>query len=314
MKSKSILSLVEVLLFLLVAIFLTIGIVNADTASTSASITNSVPSASAAALNGGSAITLTSNLTKTIVGTATITDNNGCEDISSVTAVLFRTNVTSGPGASDNNQTHYAATCSSNSDCTAGGSDITETYNCSFSMTWYADPTDVGSNNNATDWTFNVTPSDGSSGVTDSAAQEVNTLTSLFLETSSIAFGSLALGADTGSTNQNTSIANHGNEGLDVSLTGYGATSGDSQSMNCTIGSTAINKLKYNSTTFTFSSGGIALSNTSTELDLDIAQGSDSTRKPTKLTYYGFGFPSTGVGGSCTGTVVITAVSDPTLD
>ena len=293
-----------------IAVFLMLGIVNAETASTSASVTNSVPVASSAALP---VITLTSNTTTNVRGNITITDNNGCEDITSVTSTLFRTNITGGSGAADNNRTHYSATCVSNSDCTAGGSDLTETYNCTFSMTHYADPTDAGSLYAATNWTFNVTPSDGTTGTSDSTVQELNTLTSLSLDTSSVAFGTLALGADTGSSNTNTTIANHGNEGLDVSLTGFGSSAGDNLSMTCTIGTTAINKLEYNNTGFTYG-GGIALTNTTTELDLDIAQGSDSTPRPTKDVRYGFGLPSTGVEGSCTGTLTITAVSDPTTD
>ncbi|MBI4147723.1 hypothetical protein HY490_00360 [Candidatus Woesearchaeota archaeon] len=288
---------------------------DAANSSTSASVTNAAPVASSPVLNGGSDITLTSNTTKSILTTITITDNNGCEDISSVAGKLFRTTVTDGAGAADNNRTHYTSTCVANNDCTAGGSDLTKTFNCTFVMTWYADATDAGSANASTNWTFTATPSDASvSGTNASAVQEVNTLTSMSLETTSIAYGTLALGGDTGATNQNITIANHGNENLDVSLTGYGSSSGDNKSMSCTIGKVEINKLQYNSSSFTYGTSGVGLSNVTTELDLDVAQGSDSTVRPSKPVYFGFGLPSTGVGGSCTGTVVITAVSDPNTD
>ena len=314
MKQKDVLSLLVVLLFISAVISIVPKLANAATSSSSASVTNSVPTASSAQLNGGSAITVTTNASTEVIGAVTITDNNGCEDIVNVTGILFRSNITNGATATNNNRTHYNTTCTLNNDCTAGGSDITGTYNCTFNMEWYADATDAGSAFASTNWTFNVSPSDGTTGNTTAVVEELNTLTSLSLETSSIAFGSLALGADTGATNQNTSIANHGNEGLDVSLTGFASTSGDNLSMTCTVGTTAINKLEYNSTTFTFGSGSIALTNTSTELDLDIQYGNETVLRPTKLVYYGFGFPATGIGGSCTGNVVITATSDPSFD
>jgi len=282
-------------------------------ASSSATVTNSVPVASSPVLDGGTAITLTTNASTSVIGTVTITDNNGCEDITSVNATLFRTNLTGGSGAADDNASHYSIECTAEADCTAGGSDLTRGYNCTFNVTHYADPTDAGSTNAAANWTFNATPYDGTTGTVASTTQELNTLTSLSLDTSTIAFGSLALGANTSTSNQNTSIANHGNEGLDVSLTGFGATSGDNFSMNCTSGNLQIHNLEYSGASFTFGAG-TDLTNTSTELDLDLLRGNQTITRPTRLVYYGLIFPSTGVGGSCTGTVSITATSDPNVD
>jgi len=299
-------------LFAVMAALILVPAVFAATASTSTTITNAVPVASSTSLNGAGDITLTTNTTTSILGTATITDNNGCDDVTGVTATLFRTNITSGSGASNNNQTHYSATCVNNSDC-SGGADLTVTYNCTFSMEHFTDPTDAGSSYADTNWTFNVTPTDGSGGTSDSTVQEVNTLTSMSLDTSSIAFGAIPLGGNTTTTNKNTTIANHGNEGLDVSLTGYGASSDDNLSMDCTTGDINIAYLEYSGSTFTYGSG-TDLSNTTTELDLDVVQGNDTTQRPTQPIFYGFGLPTTGVGGSCTGTVVITAVSDSGLD
>ncbi len=298
---------------LLLAVGLLIGprIANAATASTTASVTSSLPVASSAVLNGGTAIILTTNTTTSVVGTVTVTDDNGCEAITGVTSTLFRTNVSGGSGATNDNQTHYSATCVANADCTGGGGDLTRTYNCTFSMVHYADPTDAGSLNADTDWTFNATPSDGSTGTSSSTTRELNTLAALGLETTSMAFGTIALGANTTTTNKNISVANLGNEGLDVGLTGYGTTSGDNLSMTCTVGTAAINKLEYGAAGFTYGVG-TALTNISTTLDLDLDRSSDSTHS-TKTVQFGFGLPASGVSGSCTGTVVITAVSDPTL-
>ena len=101
-------------LFLFVIIVLPFTV--SDTVTTQASVGNAAPVASSVAiapgnLNGGD-IALTAKQTTLINITATITDNNGCTDIDAVNATLFRTNISGGSGASDNNRTHYTITSS----------------------------------------------------------------------------------------------------------------------------------------------------------------------------------------------------------
>ena len=306
-------------LFLFVIIVLPFTV--SDTVTTQASVGNAAPVASSVAiapgnLNGGD-IALTANQTTLINITATITDNNGCTDIDAVNATLFRTNISGGSGASDNNRTHYTITssaCSVEAGSCTGDTDIAANYNCSINVTWYADPTDAGSLFAGTNWTVNVTPWDGGgAGTYSTTIYDLKTLSSFSLLDTTINFGTLALGQNTTSTNQNVSMQNTGNEGLDFSFTGYGVTSGDNLSMNCTLGNISIDFFEYNNTAFNYSEG-TSLTNTSTELDFDLDRGSGSENRPENVSYYGFRIPTDGVGGSCSGTLVIVSTSDPTLD
>jgi hypothetical protein len=240
---------------LLVFVFVYISVISAavfaDDATTNATVTNSAPVASSVVLNGGSAITLTSNTTTSITGTVDISDANGCSEISSVTATLYRSAV--GSGALDDNRNHYSIVCVSNGDC-AGGGDLIETYECNFDMYWYADPTDAGSANEGDDWSLTVTPSDAEEGTSDTDTQEVNTLTSMILEIGSINFGELELGTDTGPVNQDTPIVNCGNEALDVELSGYGSIPLDDLGMICTLGTLPAENIEYSNSGFNYGS------------------------------------------------------------
>jgi len=280
--------------------------------STSAEVSNQLPVASSVELNGVSDITLTANLTTLVPATGVITDTNGCDDISSVTATLFRSDLAGGSGAADNGRTHFSTTCASQGDC-AGGGDNTETFDCEFNITWYADPTDLGSDHEDTDWTFNMTPQDSEGGVSDSTQQEILTLTSLSVQTGSLAFGLIALGDNTVDVNQNTTLANHGNEALDIIIKGYGSVEGDGYSMVCTSGNVDVSMIEHDTTGFTWGSG-VQLTDIDDQVDLDLDRGSDASPRPVKSIYYGLGFPATGISGTCSGTIVLTAESDPTMD
>jgi len=303
-------SWISIIVFIL--IFTVLQYSKAADVATSATVTNSLPVASSALLNGGADITLVANQSVTIQGSVTITDANGCAQIENVTSTLFRTNVTGGDGAADNNRSHYSTLCTSNADC-AGGPDTTETFTCDFDVAWYADPTDVGSLYNNTNWTFNTTPTDGAGGVSDYDQQILNTLSALAVETGSIAFGTLSLGANTGAVNQNSSLSNHGNEPVDINIKGYGAVEGDGFSMICSSGDLNVDYVQYDTAAFVYGVGQ-DLQDFDVEVDIDLDRGNETMPKPSDLLYYGLGFPGAGISGNCTGTIVIVAVSDPFLD
>lgn len=284
----------------------------ADKASSSAGVSNVAPVASSANIkDSASTIHLTENSTTSVSVKATITDKNGCEDIKSVEVKFFRTGV--GASASDDDNNHYTVSASSDGKCTGGGSDLTDTYTATIDVNYYADPTDSGSVYSSDNWTAVVTPSDSSSsGTSDSDTVEMSTLTALNIKTASIAYGNLALGADTGSTDQSINVINTGNEGIDVDLDGYGASDSDGYAMKCTKGTIPIGNEKYSSTTSTSYSSKTSLTDSATKLDMDIPQRTSTTSSDD--IYWGLGMPSQGVGGSCSGVVVFTANSDPNLD
>jgi len=272
---------------------------------------NSLPIMSGVLINSGdTSINLTENSTTAVNVIGTATDTNGCSNLSGVSAKLYRTTV--GVDASDDDNNHYSVSCSQDEGSCLGGEDNTATYTCAFSVQYYADPTDASSVNAADNWTTQLTPSDSvGAGTADTDTIEMNSLTALNV-TASINFGELALGNNTDTTNQTTTITNTGNEGLDVNVSGYGATPSDGYAMTCTIGTIAIANAKYSTSTFDYDLAGTALASTTAELDLDIPQRTGTVT--TGIVYWGIGLPSTNVGGSCSGTIVFGAVSDPSLD
>ncbi|MBU2101250.1 hypothetical protein KKH05_00805 [Patescibacteria group bacterium] len=271
------------------------GIARADQASSSATVTNSLPVASSVTISGGETITLTENATTTATVTFTVTDNNTCSDIgASTTAVLHTT--ASGSACSPDNANCYSMTCGAIANCT-GGADTIGDFTCTAPLEFYADPAV---------WTVTVTPKDNAgAGATSTDTATVAALTALDV-TSSIAYGALALGADTATADQTTTVTNTGNGQIDVQVDGYGASDGDGYSMACTVGNITIGNEKFHLSASTAYASKIALTDTAaTQAAFDLAKGAAST----KAVYWGFGMPASGVSGSCTGYVNFTAVS-----
>jgi len=306
-----------------------------DQTSTSATISNEAPEASGVVFNttGGTSTgasdgtptdaTLTENTTTTVYCAGTITDNNGCGDIQSAIAWLYRVggsgtlaaaDCDSDPEA-DNDNCYKAINCAVDTavNSCSGASDFTASYKCSVAMQYFAESTDVGSyqenvdGNGANDdanWKCTLVPSDESLGTSAESAtgKEVNTLTALNV-TASFSYGSLALGADTGATNQTTLVTNTGNVGIDTELSGT--------AMTCDTGSIAVGNQEYANATFTWGVGGTDLSGLATELDLDAERtNAAASTDPTKDIYWGLGVPATGAEGSCSGTNTVTALED----
>ena len=143
----------------------------------------------------------------------------------------------------------------------------------------------------------------------------MSTLTGLSA-TAIIPYGELALDADTGLSNQTVTITNTGNECIDIQFDGYGTASGNGQgkAMDCTVGAVDIANEKYGFSDVTYDSLTYQLSDTATERDADVVQRTNDASPSTKAAYFGFKMPATGVGGSCSGKVNFTAVSDPNQD
>ncbi|MBI2410382.1 MAG: hypothetical protein HYV32_00600 [Candidatus Kerfeldbacteria bacterium] len=272
---------------------------NADTSSSSASVTNVVPVMSAVSINSAAAsITLTENTTTSVTVTGTATDNNGCEDITSVAYVFYRTNHASGAGCSADDNDCYTGTCTiDGGSCTAGGADLTSTYTCTINTQYFADATDDSSSRSTTSWTAQLTPSDGSSGTASTDTIEMSSLAAINV-TATTVYGTLALAGT--SSNQTVTIDNTGNTRLDTQISGT--------NMSCTIGTISAAQQKFGTTDVVYASLTNALQTSATEYDLDIAQRTGVATNAS--TYWGLQLPSTGVDGSCTGTNTFTAVND----
>jgi len=306
-------------IFVLFIFSIFVGILSASKVDASASatatltVTNSVPVASNVVISAGATMTLTSGTTTTETVTFTVTDNNGCQDIDSnttkTTVVLYRTDVSGGVACTPDNANCYAMSCTQDaSSCTAGGTDLNATYTCTVAVQFYADPTDTGAAHAATTWTAGAVPADNAGATTanTSTTAEMVSLTSLSV-TTTVNYTSLALGADTGTTDQTTVVTNTGNRPIDTQVGGYGTASNDTYSMSCTIGTIPIANEKYSTTASTAYASKISLvTDTSpATITTNIVAGTSSTGD----IYWGMGLPATGVGGTCSGHIVFTAVN-----
>jgi len=307
-----------------------------DDATTTVTVSNEAPEASGVVFNttGGTStgasdgtptdVSLTENTTTTVYCAGIVTDNNGCGDIQSAIAWLYRVGGSGTLAAADcdadleadNDNCYKATNCAVDTavNSCGGASDFTASYKCSVSTQYFAESTDAGSyqegiltgegNDDDANWKCTLVPSDESTGTSAESAtgKEVNTLTALNVA-ASFSYGSLALGANTGATNQTTLVTNTGNVGLDTELSGT--------AMTCTTGSIAVGNQEYANATFTWGVGGTDLSGLATELDLDAERtNAAASTDPTKDIYWGLGIPATGAEGSCSGTNTVTALED----
>jgi len=266
---------------------------------------NVLPVASSVLIDGvATDVILTEGTTHNVVCAGTVTDLNGYADITSVTAKLYRSGV--GAGAGDNNANHYTLTGDSNC-IPSGGSENTETYTCTFPVYFYADPTDDTSSYPTENWVCQMTPTDTvGAGTADTDTIEMDSLTAHDV-TTSIVYGSLALGADTGTSDTTTTITNTGNRSIDIQVGGYGSVSDDGKALVCAIGSVTVTNERYSTTEgVSYTSKTTLPSDASPNtVTVDIPQGVSSTG----VIYWGMGLPSSGVGSSCAGKVVFTAVN-----
>ena len=273
----------------------------ANVADTTASVTNVLPVSSEVAITPA-AIDLTENTTTAVAVTATVTDDNGCADITGVTAKLFRTGVTDGAGCATDPNNCYAPVAMTTSDCSGTVAHYTGT----IQVQYYTDPTDAGPFS-ADSWSLHVIPSDhvgaGTAGTDDTAA--MNTLTALNVSTP-IAFGGLGLNGVTPDTTAfDTIVTNTGNK----ATIGVAVKSGDATAMTCTTGTIPVGNEKYDAVSTTaYASKTALVANTETAATVDGVSAAKGATGNTDTIGWGLQMPADGVAGTCAGTVVFTAI------
>lgn len=292
---------IQSILLILALVILTSPIARADNATSTASVTNALPVSSSVSIDAGAgSVTLTEATTTNVVVTATVTDNNGYADITSVTAKLFKTLTTAAAG--DDPLNHY--TKSGDANCVpSAGSGLTETYTCTFAVQYYADATDAGAYS-ADTWSAEVTPSDSDGAGTAGSNDTIEMATTAALNVSSpIAFGALALGGITADTTAfDSTVTNTGNQ----ATIGAQVNSSAATAMTCTTGTIPVGNEKYDATSTTaFASKTALTASAVTATGVSAAKGAAGN---TDTLGWGLEMPTTGVDGSCTGTVVFTAI------
>lgn len=294
---------------LLVAIFLmgTFSILQtalAENVSTQVVVANAAPSVSVVKILNDNPIIVTANATTAITVSFTVTDSNSCTDVfelGTVSTTLLRGGVAvytnDNVDCAASNLNCYRVTTSSH-DCVSGTSaDATAT----LEVYYFADATDGSSSYSAQAWQAYVIVQDQAvaSGSASSSDQELNSLTSMTSQSSTIDYGSVAANANTGATNQEQPFANTGN--TTSSLTVYGTAL-----VETLIGtnSVATSQQKYATSSFTYGTDDIAL----TELTA-VSISNTTTTNPTSTEFvlvslfWGIAIPD----GIATGTYVGTS-------
>ncbi|HLD21816.1 MAG TPA: hypothetical protein VJB65_02855, partial [Patescibacteria group bacterium] len=300
-----------VLITVIVMILLIIANSQADDVTTSATISNTAPAVDSVYISDsagggvdsyGSGITLSSGTTRTVHVNGVVSDVNGNGDIADtgVTVVLYRSGATGGASCSQDNNDCYSV---SGVSCTlANASSTTRTYTCPVALQFYADATDSGTYA-AQNWLAKVTVVDASaaSGNTTHGGVEVNSLTALSIP-STIGFGSLELNqSTTDSNNVEQTVAQAGNTTADVNVSSAAA-------MSCTSGTIPIANQTWAVTDVVHASG-TTLSDTPADTNLGVQIRTADGANTSKVLYWGIQIPASGVGGSCSGTTVISTIA-----
>jgi hypothetical protein len=265
---------------------------SAAVSTASVTVGNAAPVASSASLNGGSAITLTENTTTSISVTGTVTDTNGCLDLTSVRVVVYKDGTTcEESGDADNDDCYFWQDDAPDEDasCT-GSSDTTYAVSHSFDIQYYAD---------GGTWKATILPRDGGAGTAStSAGVTLNDLQALAVS-ATISYGSVSVGNN--STGDHTAtVTNTGNTAIDFKISGADLTC-------TTLGSIPVGNEEYSLSTFSYGDG-TDLSDTPTDVNADLATPSVATVPVTDLTYWHVSVPN-GVSGTCSGDVTFTAES-----
>lgn len=270
------------------------------------SINNLAPSISSLSLNSGSAINLAVSQTTAVHFTFTVTDNNGYATIDTGSGTIFKLYRTAiGAGSTDDANNHYTLPYSSCSKTPT--SSASQDYDCSFLVQYHADPTDVANTQyQSDDWTATAKITDnGALQATSSATPvEMNSLLGVSA-TATLDYGNLSQGNNSGSSNATITVNSVGNTGLDTLLKGTDMTNGVG-------GTIPVANQKYNASTFTYGSGGTALSTSDVFLGLHVTKTTVTASPGNKLIYWGIAIPGGISSGAYSGTNTVTAqVSTP---
>lgn len=266
-----------------------------------------VNSVTAASSSGGTETALTpiENSATTLYVHGTVTDADGCADVAtngSITGKFYRSNHLNADSCSADNNDCYTINNASciKTNCDGTPEDTTFNYECSLPVQYYADTTTTGPHAGS-DWTAKITATDASTA-TGSATDTIEMNSTVALDvTSSIDYGTNDLGSESGE--QSLTTTNTGNTNIDIDLSVSGP-------MNCSSGQIAADRVHYSQTSSFVYSQKPALSTTPTETELDLATRSNDAAPSTKNMYLKLVTPATGVGGSCSNTLTVSAKAD----
>ncbi len=230
--------------------------------------------------------------------TATVSDNNGYEDLTAIRGEFYNDT----RGFPDNYTKHY-----SNDTCTfiSNASATDRTVDCRFEIYFHANPAD---------WTiyFNVTDASGDTG-NNTNTITINTLTALNVTETEINFGNVDLGET--SIQQNTTIKNTGNVELDIKINeslhggNMDCTDVASDDINTSATSTGVRYNTTNAFNFTETTWKLSSGNDLLDLNWSKSYAGGSTTPPGYDLYWLIKLPADSISGTCTTTTRISATA-----
>jgi len=248
-------------------------------------------------------IDLTPATTITINCEGVVSDYDSDTSMINATAEFYSS--TSFYGDTKDNNTNYK-----NNSCTLNssyGTSLESYFDCSFEIEYYA---------NADSWDCTVNITDNyTASITSSDSTQINSLISLGVN-SSLDFGTVDVEAV--SDEELAEVINYGNVKINLSLSGYGQTPGDGNSMNCNGTNISIAYTKYNITetnpgsldlpTFENTYKNLTSNTVIEELKLNFRQ-NDITNDAKNNTYWRVYVPK-GVYDSCQGNIIFGATQN----
>jgi hypothetical protein len=230
-------------------------------------VNNVAPTASNISLNGGLDISLTNPAAETSGFTLsfTLTDNNSCDavgggnadEITNSVVSVFRSGVgtstcNGSSGSYDPNNCYPSgvptsvwnlACTASTTTCTAGGSDATEDFTCSFPLWFVADPTVAGTPRAAEYWAAGVAGVDNNNATgsmaTSTSPVELLSLVAIDLLNQLIAYDQMEPGNFMANLTASTSLRAVGNTGIDQLLGGDSMCTTYNGVQTCPVSSTS---------------------------------------------------------------------------
>lgn len=193
-------------------------------------VNNVAPTVANVTLNQGGNITLNIKNAPDVdifASSTSVTDNNGCTDLSSATSTIYLSSVSGGSNCtSDGNNCYNTASAYCWITQCSGPTSATAAVTCSSSLAFYAMPTDDSSIASTSSWYAKIKVTDalglnGSGSYTTLDGVEVISSAALEVSELSIPYGTIQAGTNTGATNVETTIVNFGNTPIDTAVSGY---------------------------------------------------------------------------------------------
>jgi len=237
------------------------------------------PQVSNVSLNNGENIYLIEGSTTSVYASATVYDLNGYQDITSISAKIFRSGV--GESCSENSNNCYNAISCATTSC----SDISCNVLCEFWLWFNADPTYTNTPWESENWVAKIVATDSKNytGSATNSAESVEVMPLLAISAPpSLSYGSLSPGQKTDPLSTSTIVYNTGNCSLDLSLYGQDMRAGNF--------SISVSKQRFATSSINYDQA-IPLSYTSTTLDLNIPKNTSTSSLSTAQIWWGIEIP-----------------------